>query len=54
MPARPTMMPFRYGSDFLRPKLAPDERRKVLLGPGVTDVTKLKTATDTNKPQVMS
>jgi hypothetical protein len=47
------MMPFRYGNDFLSPKFAPDERRNVLLGPGVTDVTKLNTATETNKPQVM-
>jgi hypothetical protein len=47
-------MPFRYGTDFRSPKLAPDESKKVLFGPGETEVTKLKIATDTNKLQVMS
>ena len=53
MPISPTIIPLRYGSDFLRPKLAPDESRKVLLGPGETAVTKLKIATDTSNPQLI-
>jgi len=47
------MMPNRYGTDLLSPKLAPDDKRKVLFGPGDTEVTKLNTATDINKPKVI-
>jgi hypothetical protein len=35
-----------YGRLRRMPKLAPLASRNVLFGPGVTDVTKLKTATD--------
>ena len=47
------MMPFKYGNDLRSPKLAPEESKKVLFGPGVTEVTKLNTATETSELQVM-
>jgi hypothetical protein len=53
MQVRPARMPFTYGTDFFNPKLAPDESKKVLFGPGDTDVTKLKIAADANKLQVI-
>mgnify|MGYP006943393414 CR=1 FL=1 len=40
------MIPFMYGSDRRMPKLAPEVNKKVLFGPGVTDVTKLKIDSD--------
>jgi hypothetical protein len=47
------MIPIRYGMDFFRPKLTPDESRNVLFGPGVTEVTKLKIAAESKSPAVM-
>ncbi len=53
MPQSPAMIPMRYGMDFFRPKLTPEESKKVLFGPGVTDVTKLKIAAESKRPAVM-